>query len=141
MGKVDFTGTAEPRGEGLHLDVPNDEYHADTHAVSKSMLDMVHQSPSLLLWSRDAPVDEEAEQAEREAAAKPAEPEKPEPKAETQAAPAHPSKPGKKAVRVAAYFDLQVGPDTSDAEIEAECRRVFERAGIKTLSTVEVHRG
>lgn len=51
------------RDPGLYKDIPNEQYHSENFAVSKSMLDLVHQSPSLLLWSRDAPVDEEAEKA------------------------------------------------------------------------------
>ena len=44
----------------LRLNVPNAEYHADTSAVSKSQLDLIHRSPALLAWSQRAPVDDEA---------------------------------------------------------------------------------
>lgn len=54
---------SSPEPIGLRLGVSNDAYHADTTAVSKSQLDLIARSPSLLEWSRNAPVDEEAEKA------------------------------------------------------------------------------
>lgn len=41
---------------------PAEDYHRSPGA-SKSILDLVHQSPALIDWSRDAPVDEEAKTA------------------------------------------------------------------------------
>lgn len=48
---------------GLVTGLSNEAYHADTTAVSKSQLDLIHQSPALLQWSKEAPVDQEADKA------------------------------------------------------------------------------
>lgn len=52
----------DPAPLGLYTDIPNEDYHLGV-GVSKTMLDWVHQSPALLHWSQNAPVDEEAEKA------------------------------------------------------------------------------
>jgi PDDEXK-like domain of unknown function (DUF3799) len=54
---------AELIAQGPHTRfLPMAAYHGGP-GVSKSQLDWVHQSPSLLPWSRDAPEDDEAESA------------------------------------------------------------------------------
>lgn len=52
----------EPRS-GLYTGLSNEAYHADTSAVSKTMLDLVHKSPPLLKWYQRAPVDDQADKA------------------------------------------------------------------------------
>lgn len=47
---------------GIYHDISNEDYHAGD-GVSKSQLDMVALSPSLLQWSKAAPVDEEKTKA------------------------------------------------------------------------------
>jgi exodeoxyribonuclease VIII len=43
---------------GLYHDLSNDAYHS-SNGVSKSQLDWIEKSPSLLAWSKAAPVDQE----------------------------------------------------------------------------------
>lgn len=52
----------DPSPLGLYEGVPNEQYQRSP-GCSKSMLDLVHQSPALLEWSQKAPVDEEADKA------------------------------------------------------------------------------
>jgi hypothetical protein len=65
-------------------------------------------------------------------------PQEPEPKPEPQLA--RPSSPGKTPVRVTCVFDTEVNPAISVASIEAEIRRVLLKAGIKTLTSVDVQK-
>ncbi|MCZ4284591.1 DUF1351 domain-containing protein [Marinobacter salarius] len=51
-----------------------------------------------------------------------------------------PAQPGRIPVTVQCTFSVNVAASTTDAAIEAELRRVLEKAGIKTLDTVEVIR-
>ncbi|WP_428398230.1 DUF1351 domain-containing protein [Marinobacter salarius] len=51
-----------------------------------------------------------------------------------------PAQPGRVPVTVQCTFNVNVTASTTDAAIEAELRRVLEKAGIKTLDTVEVIR-
>lgn len=53
---------AAPSAPGYFLDVPNDAYHAGP-GVSKSQLDLIHEAPALLEWSRKAPRDDQARAA------------------------------------------------------------------------------
>lgn len=72
-----------------------------------------------------------SDQPEQEAAPEKAEASKPEPE---------PAQPGRVPVTVQCTFNVNVTASTTDAAIEAELRRVLEKAGIKTLDTVEVIR-
>jgi len=47
---------------GYYTDLPNEQYHAGP-GISKSQLDLIHKSPSLLQWSKQAPEDEEKKTA------------------------------------------------------------------------------
>lgn len=47
---------------GYYTDLSNDQYHAGP-GISKSQLDLIHRSPSLLQWSKAAPEDEEKKAA------------------------------------------------------------------------------
>lgn len=47
-----------PSEPGYYLDLPNETYHSGP-GISKSQLDLVHRSPALLQWSKNAPEDEE----------------------------------------------------------------------------------
>lgn len=51
-----------PDKPGLYKGVSNETYHSSP-GVSKSTLDWVNKSPSLVQWAKDAPTDEEAESA------------------------------------------------------------------------------
>lgn len=66
-------------------------------------------------------------------------PEQPE-RAQTSQAEPGPAQPGRVPVTVQCTFNVNVPASTTDAAIEAELRRVLEKAGIKTLDTVEVFR-
>lgn len=55
----DASPAAALAAPGYHRSLPNAEYHAGP-GVSKSQLDLVHECPALLLWSRRAPRDETA---------------------------------------------------------------------------------
>lgn len=48
--------------QGLYEDLAHGDYLAGP-GISKSMLDWIHQSPALLSWANDAPVDEAATKA------------------------------------------------------------------------------
>ncbi|GGO89172.1 hypothetical protein GCM10011348_46300 [Marinobacterium nitratireducens] len=52
----------KPIGPGLYPDMPNEAYHV-APGVSKSVLDMVAEDPSMVPWYRSAPVDEEKTKA------------------------------------------------------------------------------
>jgi len=52
-------GTVAP---GYHTDLTNEQYHSGP-GVSKSQLDLIHRSPSLLQWSKAAPEDDEKKAA------------------------------------------------------------------------------
>lgn len=54
---------ADKKEPGLYTGLPNHEYHSSDGAVSKTILDQISHSPSLVQWARDAPVDEEAVKA------------------------------------------------------------------------------
>ena len=57
------TAAAEaPTAPGYYLDVSNGAYHSGP-GVSKSQLDLIHQAPALLEWSRKAPRDDQARAA------------------------------------------------------------------------------
>lgn len=47
---------------GYYRDIPNEQYHSGP-GISKSQLDLVRKSPSLLQWSKTAPEDEEKKSA------------------------------------------------------------------------------
>lgn len=47
---------------GYYKDLPNEQYHSGP-GISKSQLDLIHKSPSLLQWSRTAPEDDEKKSA------------------------------------------------------------------------------
>lgn len=47
---------------GLYTDLSNEQYHSGP-GISKSQLDLIHKSPSLLQWSRSAPEDDEKKTA------------------------------------------------------------------------------
>lgn len=48
---------------------------------------------------------------------------------------------GRKAWRVTCTFDIQVAPHVGRADIEAEARRIMEKAGVTTLSHVQAEPG
>ena len=56
MNPFDIAAPAKPTGQpGCYADLSNDAYH-NGPGVSKSQLDLIHKSPSLLPWSKAAPV-------------------------------------------------------------------------------------
>ncbi|WP_339806368.1 DUF1351 domain-containing protein [uncultured Marinobacter sp.] len=70
-----------------------------------------------------------------------AETKEPQPEIEAQTVPEQEEpKPGRVPVTVACTFEISVSETTTDEAIQAELRKVMERAGIKTLATVEVYR-
>ena len=71
------------------------------------------------------------DEPKKEAAQEQPEASKPEPE---------PAQPGRVPVTVQCTFNVNVTASTTDAAIEAELRRVLEKADIKTLDTVEVIR-
>ncbi|MDF0750335.1 DUF1351 domain-containing protein [Marinobacter sp. 71-i] len=75
------------------------------------------------------------DQPEQEAAPERAAPEASKPQPEHE-----PAQPGRVPVTVQCTFNVNVTASTTDEAIEAELRRVLEKAGIKTLDTVEVIR-
>lgn len=54
--------TKAPDKPGLYKGIPNETYHSSP-GVSKTTLDWIARSPSLVKWANDAPTDEEAESA------------------------------------------------------------------------------
>lgn len=54
--------TQEDIQPGYYTDISNERYHRSA-AISKSQLDLLHKSPALLQWSRNAPEDPEKKTA------------------------------------------------------------------------------
>lgn len=54
--------------------------------------------------------------------------------------PAEPASPGKVRIQVVAVFTPEVDPGVSDAAVESALRNAMEKAGIKTLQSITIHR-
>lgn len=88
---------------------------------------------------RERAQQEQAERERQECEERLAQPAKEEPAAKQE--PAAPASKGVVRITVTATFSTTVGTGVSDAEIEAELRRVMAKAGITTLASVSITRG